>query len=82
VALAAPYHATRLGADALDVERLVAELAADGKVALTTKDAASLADALLPRLAPGDVVLAMSSGSFGGIHGRLLEGLRRAESGG
>lgn len=79
VALAAPYHATRLGADALDVERLVAELTADGKMALTAKDAASLADALLSRLAPGDVVLAMSSGSFGGIHARLLEGLRRAE---
>ena len=56
----------------------MAELAADGKLALTAKDAASLADALLPRLAPGDVVLAMSSGSFGGIHARLLEGLRRA----
>ncbi len=81
VALAAPYHATRLGADALDVQRLVAELTADGKVALTAKDAGSLADALLPRLASGDVVLAMSSGSFGGIHGRLLEGLRRVESG-
>jgi UDP-N-acetylmuramate: L-alanyl-gamma-D-glutamyl-meso-diaminopimelate ligase len=36
----------------------------------------ALSDALVAALRPGDHVLVMSNGSFGGLHGRLLAGLR------
>jgi UDP-N-acetylmuramate: L-alanyl-gamma-D-glutamyl-meso-diaminopimelate ligase len=79
VALAAPYHAARLsgegGPGALDVHALADSLAAAGVPALAAADPDALLAALLPRLAPGDVVLAMSSGSFGGFHQKLLAGL-------
>ena len=84
VAIAAPYHAARLSrpgaAGALDVASLVARLAADGKEALTAADPPSLAEALLPRLADGDVVVVMSSGAFGGLCGTLVQGLVAREA--
>lgn len=84
VALAAPYHAARLsrpGAPgALDAGAIVARLAAEGKEALTAPDPAALAEALLPRLRGGDVVVVMSSGAFGGLCGRLVQGLAAREA--
>ncbi len=84
VAVCAPYHAARLsrpGAPgALDVASLVARLEAAGKEALTAPDPAALGEALLPRLAEGDVVVVMSSGSFGGLCGRLVQALTKREA--
>lgn len=84
VAIAAPFHAARLSrpgaAGALDVGALVSRLAAEGKEALTAADPAALAGALLPRLAEGDVVVVMSSGAFGGLCGKLVQGLVARES--
>ncbi|MBK9373521.1 MAG: UDP-N-acetylmuramate:L-alanyl-gamma-D-glutamyl-meso-diaminopimelate ligase [Holophagales bacterium] len=84
VAIAAPYHAARLsrpGAPgALDVPVLVDRLAAEGREAFSAPDPAALAEALLPRLAEGDVVIVMSSGAFGGLCGRLVQELSTRES--
>ena len=84
VALATPYHAARLsrpGAPgALDVPALVGRLAAEGREAFSAPDPDSLARALLPRLEEGDVVLVMSSGSFGGLCGKLVQGLATREA--
>ena len=84
VALAAPYHAARLsrpGAPgALDVAALVSRLEAKGREAFSAPDADALAAGLLARLAPGDVVVVMSSGAFGGLCGKLLQGLLARET--
>ena len=76
--LAPPYHRARLsrpGAPgALDVPALVDRLAGEGREAFSAPDPSSLAEALLPRLADGDVVIVMSSGAFGGLCGRLVQG--------
>ena len=83
VAIAAPYHAARLsrpGAPgALDVGTLVARLATEGKEAFTAPDPDALAEALLPRLSEGDVVVVMSSGAFGGLCGKLVQALATRE---
>jgi len=84
VAIAAPYHAARLsrpGAPgALDVADLVSRLGAKGREAFSAPDADALAAGLLSRLAPGDVVVVMSSGAFGGLCGKLVQGLLARES--
>lgn len=83
-AIAAPFHAARLsrpGAPgALDTAALVERLAAEGREALTAPDPEALAEALLPRLLPGDVVVVMSSGSFGGLCGKLVQALASREA--
>jgi UDP-N-acetylmuramate: L-alanyl-gamma-D-glutamyl-meso-diaminopimelate ligase len=62
-------------AEALDVPRLAADLTARGVKA----EAPESIDAIVARCAAdvpsGAVVLCMSNGAFGGIHGRLLEAL-------
>lgn len=84
VAVARPFHAARLsrtgGPGALDAEALSSALARRGKETLSAPDADGLVSALMPRLSPGDVVLAMSSGSFGGFCGKLLAALSAREA--
>jgi UDP-N-acetylmuramate: L-alanyl-gamma-D-glutamyl-meso-diaminopimelate ligase len=46
-----------------------------GAAATTHADLDALADAIVADAQPGDCVLVMSNGAFGGIHGRLLERL-------
>ena len=79
VALARPFHAARLdgpsGPGALDTGRLASELTRAGIPSFDAEGADLLAANLLLRLLPGDVVLVMSSGSFGGMCGKLLAGL-------
>ena len=84
VALAHPFHARRLavsGTGALDTARLAEELTQAGVEAFTAPDAEAIVDQLSGRLRDGDVVLVMSSGSFGGLCGKLLERLRPAPLG-
>ena len=69
--------------DRLDPSRLVAELAARGRSARHLPGAEEIAGWLVERAAPGDVVVVMSNGGFGGLHDRLLKGpTLRAESAG
>jgi len=77
--LARPFHAERLSkegaAGALDVDALATVLVGGGVEAFAAKDAEAIVAELTPRLRSGDVVLAMSSGAFGCIHGKLLAAL-------
>ena len=63
--------------DVMNVERLVADIAASGKVALTFPDADAIVEYLAPELKDGDVVAVMSNGGFGGIHESMLNVLRK-----
>jgi UDP-N-acetylmuramate: L-alanyl-gamma-D-glutamyl-meso-diaminopimelate ligase len=47
-----------------------------GKKASVARDVGALAASLAGELREGDQVLIMSNGGFGGLHERLLEGLR------
>ena len=83
VAVCAPYHAARLsqpgGPGALDTESLVAALRTRGIPALAAGSPDALLAALLPELRRGDVVVAMSSGAFGGFPAKLLAALAARE---
>lgn len=57
--------------------RLVGALAARGVEAIALADPDAILAHLAERLRPGDVVLVMSNGSFGGLCGRLVERLAR-----
>ena len=79
VAVARPFHSERLsrpgGPGALDTAALAVSLDRPGRPALTASGPDPLRAALLPLLAPGDVVVVMSSGGFGGFCERLLDAL-------
>ena len=62
--------------DVMNVERLVSDIAASGKVALTFPDADAIVKYLAPELQDGDIVAVMSNGGFGGIHEKILDVLR------
>jgi UDP-N-acetylmuramate: L-alanyl-gamma-D-glutamyl-meso-diaminopimelate ligase len=51
-----------------------------GDKAFTTHEFDALVKAILDEAKPGDILLCMSNGAFGGIHQRLLEGLARSEA--
>ena len=61
----------------LDVDAVVRDLSAAGKHARAFGAVDELAAAVLAAARPGDVVVAMSNGAFGGIWGKLLDGLGR-----
>lgn len=70
------FHPERYTSEtAVDPEVLVAAWRGLGRPASYIPDADNIVAYLTPRLKPGDVVLVMSNGSFGGIHGKLLTAL-------
>ena len=62
--------------EVLNVEELVAGVAARGKPAHSLPDADSIVAHLAPELRDGDVIAVMSNGGFDGIHEKLLNTLR------
>jgi len=56
-------------------EMLVASLKARGRDAAFHPNVSDIVARLIKEARSGDVIVVMSNGSFGGIHGRLLEGL-------
>ncbi|MEP6945739.1 MAG: UDP-N-acetylmuramate:L-alanyl-gamma-D-glutamyl-meso-diaminopimelate ligase [Acidobacteriota bacterium] len=60
----------------LDVEELVADIGAQGKISMSFPDADSIVEHLVPDLREGDVVAIMSNGGFGAIHDKILDRLR------
>jgi UDP-N-acetylmuramate: L-alanyl-gamma-D-glutamyl-meso-diaminopimelate ligase len=60
---------------AIDPAALVDSWRSAGKPAEHIADADKIVEYLAPRLKPRDVVLVMSNGGFGGIHGKLLKAL-------
>ncbi len=65
----------------LDVPRLVAELRARGIEVDAEHEVAPLVEQVAKGVRPGDVVLVMSNGSFGGFHGLLIDRLRALAAG-
>ncbi len=63
------YQAPDLG---WDLEQVTAALAGRGQVCASIEDAIA---AVCAQAQPGDQVLVMSNGGFGGIHGKILAGL-------
>ena len=64
----------------LDPQRLVADLGARGQSARFLADVDSIVRELAASASPGDRVVVMSNGAFGGLHERLLEALRLRET--
>ncbi len=71
-----PEDAKKYGDTLLDVEKLVTDIAATGKVAATFADADAIVTHLGPEMRDGDVIAVMSNGGFGGIHDKLLDSLK------
>jgi UDP-N-acetylmuramate: L-alanyl-gamma-D-glutamyl-meso-diaminopimelate ligase len=79
VALKVPEPHDMVPADQrLDADRVVADLRARGIDARAEADVDRLVDAVAASVRPGDVVLAMSNGAFGGFVDRLLVALGRS----
>jgi UDP-N-acetylmuramate: L-alanyl-gamma-D-glutamyl-meso-diaminopimelate ligase len=74
-----PEDAKSFGPTLLDVDKLIADIAATGKQTATYPDADAIVAHLAPELREGDVIAVMSNGGFGGIHDKLLEAVRRGE---
>ena len=62
--------------DVMNVQRLVANIAATGKPAETLPDADAIVENLAPAMKDGDVIAIMSNGGFGGIHEKILDQLK------
>ncbi|MEO5815812.1 MAG: Mur ligase family protein [Gemmatimonadaceae bacterium] len=60
----------------LDITRVVATLREHGIDASASPDVSELVEKVIAQAQPGDVVLVMSNGAFGGFIPTLLEGLR------
>jgi UDP-N-acetylmuramate: L-alanyl-gamma-D-glutamyl-meso-diaminopimelate ligase len=71
-----PHDMVPVG-ERLDVGRVVAELEATGVAAFAEADVDRLVAAVAAEAGPGDVVLVMSNGAFGGFVERLLAALAR-----
>ena len=63
----------------MDVSRpeACAKIASFGRTAASLEDHAALAERVLAEANPGDVIVVLSNGAFGGIVPRLVEGLAR-----
>jgi UDP-N-acetylmuramate: L-alanyl-gamma-D-glutamyl-meso-diaminopimelate ligase len=78
VVIAGLFHPERYDrTTGMDPHELVAQLRDDAIHARHIPDVDDIVRALVPDLAAGDVVLVMSNGAFGGIHGKLLDALAK-----
>jgi UDP-N-acetylmuramate: L-alanyl-gamma-D-glutamyl-meso-diaminopimelate ligase len=76
VVIAPIFHARRfLPEELLDRDALVAVLRGAGRTAFAPASLSEVESLLRSEARPGDVLLLMSSGAFGGLHERLLESL-------
>ncbi|MGH9324001.1 MAG: glutamate ligase domain-containing protein, partial [Vicinamibacteria bacterium] len=76
VVIAPVFSSSRLPADEeLSEERLVRDLEAGGVEAAFVPTVQEIVSRLKSRARPGEVILVMSNGSFGGLPEKLLEAL-------
>jgi UDP-N-acetylmuramate: L-alanyl-gamma-D-glutamyl-meso-diaminopimelate ligase len=74
------FHASRLPPEErLDLDALAVRLGERGTPTTIATDYDALLATILAAAAPGDVIVSMSSGSFGGLPQRLLAALRERE---
>jgi UDP-N-acetylmuramate: L-alanyl-gamma-D-glutamyl-meso-diaminopimelate ligase len=72
-----PFRHNDDPANFLGVSELVASISAGGAPAFAFDGADALLPHLLDHVRPGDVIVIMSNGGFGGLHDRLLQHLNR-----
>lgn len=76
VLLAPVFRSSLSEAERLSIPGLVHDLAGRGQAARETSSIDEIVDILVREHRAGDLVVLMSNGGFGGIHGRLLQALR------
>jgi UDP-N-acetylmuramate: L-alanyl-gamma-D-glutamyl-meso-diaminopimelate ligase len=78
VVIAGLFHPERYGRDTgMDPEQLVGQIRSDGVEALHEPDVDRIVKDVVSSTEPGEVLVVMSNGGFGGIHWKLLEALER-----
>ena len=83
VVLAGLFHPERYDRQTgMDPHELVADIDRDGTPARYVLDTDEIVRTLAPGLRSGDIVLFMSNGGFGGVHGKLLAALEEGAPGG
>ncbi|MEZ5420693.1 MAG: UDP-N-acetylmuramate:L-alanyl-gamma-D-glutamyl-meso-diaminopimelate ligase [Vicinamibacterales bacterium] len=75
VVVAPVFRSTLPEAERLSVPQLVDDLTARGGAARALPSVEAIVATIAAEARPGDDILVMSNGGFGGIHGRLLEAL-------
>lgn len=75
VVIATVFRSTLPDSERLSESQLVADLTTAGVAARHLPDVDAIVTALASEARPGDVVVVMSNGGFGGIHGKLLQAL-------
>jgi UDP-N-acetylmuramate: L-alanyl-gamma-D-glutamyl-meso-diaminopimelate ligase len=79
IIIAGLFHPERYTAEtAISPPEMVDGLCRRGRVAVFIPSTDEIVSYLVPRLEENDVVVAMSNGSFGGIHDKLLSGLEQS----
>jgi UDP-N-acetylmuramate: L-alanyl-gamma-D-glutamyl-meso-diaminopimelate ligase len=76
VVVAAVFRSTLPEAERLSAEQLVDDLSREGRRARHIPDVDDIVSTIARERRDGDVVVLMSNGGFGGIHGKLLQALR------
>ena len=76
--LAAVFRSTLPESERLDAVQLVDDLQARGQSARHIPDIDTIVDTVVREHRAGDVVVLMSNGGFGGIHGKLLNALNES----
>ncbi len=80
VLLAPVFRSTLPEAERLSIPRLVDDLRARGLLAAAPASLDEIVETIARDQAPGDLVVLMSNGGFGGIHKRLLTALGSAQA--
>jgi UDP-N-acetylmuramate: L-alanyl-gamma-D-glutamyl-meso-diaminopimelate ligase len=75
VVVAPVFRSTLPEAERLSVEQLIGDLQVQQRRARTLPSVDAIVDAVAHEAAPGDLVVVMSNGGFGGIHRKLLAAL-------
>jgi len=76
VVLASIFRSTLPPEERLSEAKLVADLGAAGVAARHLPSVDAIVEAVSKEAGDGDVIVVMSNGGFGGIHGKLLDALR------
>ena len=77
VVIAGVFRSTLPEPERLSAEQLVSDLAGRGQRARYIPTVDEIVDTVAGEARDGDVVVLMSNGGFGGIHGKLLQALQR-----
>jgi UDP-N-acetylmuramate: L-alanyl-gamma-D-glutamyl-meso-diaminopimelate ligase len=75
VVIATVFRSTLPESERLSEAELVADLAQVGVAARHLPDVDTIVRTVASEAAPGDLIVVMSNGGFGGIHGKLLKAL-------